>query len=233
MYSFNIEKILLQRALRNTRSFSPVDNYFKQLEVIEDLYFEIEKNIESSKLIQQARKQLVISLVSALEVYFKDSLMTAYDSGSFNDSYLVKRLQKRFFLKDIQDIIKNKITIGEVLASIFTFSNLKSVNKVFSSLIGKNFFKELNEYQFELKSQADEESDIPTINNTTMLNEDRRVYFNLKELYSIRPFITHDQPEKSSISEFQIQYFISSSELFAIVIDNYLCSIMNNEIEEL
>ncbi|HBD93352.1 MAG: hypothetical protein A2015_10450 [Spirochaetes bacterium GWF1_31_7] len=233
MYNFNIEKILLQRALRNTRSFSPVDNYFKQLEVIEDLYFEIEKNIESSKLIQQARKQLVISLVSALEVYFKDSLMTAYDSGSFNDSYLVKRLQKRFLLKDIQDIIKNKITIGEVLASIFTFSNLKAVNKIFSSLIGKNFFKELNEYQFELKSQADEESDIPTINKTTMLNEDRRVYFNLKELYSIRPFITHDQPEKSSISEFQVQYFISSAELFAIVIDNYLCSLMNNEIDTL
>ena len=219
--------------MRNTRSFSPVDNYFKQLEVIEDLYFEIEKNIESSKLIQQARKQLVISLVSALEVYFKDSLMTAYDSGSFNDSYLVKRLQKRFLLKDIQDIIKNKITIGEVLASIFTFSNLKAVNKIFSSLIGKNFFKELNEYQFELKSQADEESDIPTINKTTMLNEDRRVYFNLKELYSIRPFITHDQPEKSSISEFQVQYFISSAELFAIVIDNYLCSLMNNEIDTL
>lgn len=226
MYRFNLEKILLQRALRNTRGFSPIDNFYKQLELIESLYFEIEKNIESSKLIQQSRKQLVISLVSALEVYLKDTLMIAYNSGSFNDCYLVRSLQKRFLLKDIQDIIQNKITIGEILASVFTFSNLKSINKIFSGLIGNSFFKELNQYKFELKSSDDEEKK-ESEGLTTILNEDRRVYFNLKELYSLRPFITHDQPEKSSISEFQIQYFLSSTSLFTFVIDSYLCSIMN------
>lgn len=223
MYRFNTEKITLQRSLRNTRSLSPINNFFGQLELIENLYFEIEKNIESHKLIQQARRQLVISLVSALEVYFKDLLMQSYDSGVFENSYLVKVMNRRFLLSDIKNIIDNKFTVGEILASIFTFNNLKSVNKVFSGLIGMNFFKELNDFEFELKSPvSDDGGTAHFTEKTTLLTEDRRIYSTLKELYSLRPFITHDQPEKSSISEFQVHYFLSAVGLFTVVVDDYL-----------
>ena len=124
MYNFNLEKILLQRAIRNTRGFSPLDNLFIQLENIIELNFEIEKNIESSKILQLSRKQMIVSLVTALEVFLKDSILLAYDSGSFYQCTLVQELKKKFFLKDIEAIIMHKITTGEILASFFYISSL-------------------------------------------------------------------------------------------------------------
>lgn len=221
MYRFNADKILLQRALRNTRSHSAINNFLKQLELIEDLYVEIEKNIDSPLLIQQARKQLVISLVSALEVYFKDILKVSYDSGAFKGSILLKKIPKRFYFNDIEKILDHKISLGELLASVFTFQNLQSINKVFSELIGKNLFQEINQFQFELESPTHSDPSVYG-QKTTILNEDKKVYHRIQELYSLRPFITHDQLEKSAISEFQVQNFLSASCLFAVVIDTYL-----------
>ncbi|MCH5150680.1 MAG: hypothetical protein J1G30_08435, partial [Spirochaetales bacterium] len=120
MYRFNIEKVLLQRALRNTRSDSAFENFMSQLELIEELYVDVEQNISSQRLVQQARKQAIISLVSALEVFLKDTLKTAYDSGAFKNSQLLRNIPKHFFLNDIENIINHNISIGELLASLFT-----------------------------------------------------------------------------------------------------------------
>lgn len=231
MYRFSADRLLLQRALRNTRSQSPVENFLKQQELIEDLYFEIEKNIDSEELVQQARRQVVISLVSALEVYFKDTLKQSYDSGVFKNSFLLKKIRKRFYFNDIENIIDNKVSLGELLASVFTFQSLSSVNKVFSQLIGRNMFNQINTFEFELQVEETDGHSHPG-QKTTILNEDRKVYRRIDELYSLRPFLTHDQLERSEISEFQIQNFLGASCLLVVVIDNYLRELIQSLTEE-
>lgn len=231
MYRFNIEKVLLQRALRNTRSDSAFENFMSQLELIEELYVDVEQNISSQRLVQQARKQAIISLVSALEVFLKDTLKTAYDSGAFKNSQLLRNIPKHFFLNDIENIINHNISIGELLASLFTFHSLRSINKVFSGLIGKNFFTQINQFTFEVEFEKDEIHD--DVKKTTIRHEDYKIYQKIEELYSLRPFITHDQPEKSIISEFQVQNYLSAANLFAFVIDNYLKELIQNNLKEL
>lgn len=231
MYRFNIEKVLLQRALRNTRSDSAFENFMSQLELIEELYVDVEQNISSQRLVQQARKQAIISLVSALEVFLKDTLKTAYDSGAFKNSQLLRNIPKHFFLNDIENIINHNISIGELLASLFTFHSLRSINKVFSGLIGKNFFTQINQFTFEVEFEKDEIHD--DVKKTTIRHEDYKIYQKIEELYSLRPFITHDQPEKSIISEFQVQNYLSAANLFAFVIDNYLKELIQSNLKEL
>lgn len=231
MYHFNVEKVLLQRALRKTRSNNAFENFLSQLELIEELYVDIEQNISSSKLVQQARKQAIISLVSALEVFFKDTLKNTYDSGAFENSELLHNIPKHFYLNDIENILKHKVSVGELLASIFTFHSLRSINKVFSGLIGKSFFKQINNFEFEIEF-GDNEKNHDDIKRTTILHEDYKVYQRMEELYSLRPFITHDQPEKSMISEFQVQNFISTANLFVFVTDNYLKDLIQNNLKK-
>lgn len=231
MYRFNIEKVLLQRALRKTRSGSAFENFMSQLELIEELYVDVEQNISSPRLVQQARKQAIISLVSALEVFFKDTLKNTYDSGAFENSQLLRNIPKHFFLNDIENIIKHGISVGELLASIFTFHSLHSINKVFSGLIGKNFFTQINEFKFEV--EFEEEKNHDDVKETTIRHEDYKIYQKIEELYSLRPFITHDQPEKSIISEFQVQNYLSAANLFAFVIDNYLKELIQSNLQKL
>lgn len=231
MYHFNVEKVLLQRALRKTRSSSAFENFMSQLELIEELNVDIEQNITSTRLVQQARKQAIISLVSALEVFFKDTLKNTYDSGAFENSQLLRDIPKHFFLNDIENIIKYKISVGELLASIFTFHSLRSINKVFSGLIGKNFFTQINQFKFEVEFEKEENHD--DVKETTLRHEDYKIYQKIEELYSLRPFITHDQPEKSMISEFQVQNYLSAANLFTFVVDNYLKELIQNNLKEL
>jgi len=226
MYNFNIDKILLQRAIRNTRSYSPINNFYKQQNLIENLQLEIEKNIDIPKLIQLGRRQLIISLVSALEVYFKDQLVIAFDSGKFNNSNLANKINKTFYLADIQAIIDNNISVGEIIAGLFTFSGLSSINKVYSLLIDEHFLKLLNKFEFEIAIN-DKTSTNKSFEKTTIINEDKHIYKHLNDLYSLRPYLTHDQPEKSVISEFQIQKFLSSSSLFVLAFDCFIKDIIN------
>lgn len=230
MYHFNVEKVLLQRALRKTRGKNAFENFLSQMELIEELYVDVEQNISSPRLVQQARKQAIISLVSALEVFFKDTLKNTYDSGAFEDSQLLRNIPKHFFLNDIENIIKHKVSVGELLASIFTFHSLRSINKVFSGLIGMNFFNQINRFEFEIEVEEEKKHD--DIKKTTILHEDYKVYQRMEELYSLRPFITHDQPEKSIISEYQVQNFLGTANLFAFVTDNYLKELIQQNLKK-
>lgn len=231
MYHFNVEKVLLQRALRKTRGGSAFENFMSQLELIEELYVDNEQHISSPRLVQQARKQAIISLVSALEVFFKDTLKNTYDSGAFGNSQLLRSIPKHFFLNDIENIINHAISVGELLASIFTFHSLSSINKVFSGLIGTNFFTQINQFTFEVEFEKEESHD--DVKKTTIRNEDYKIYQKIEELYSLRPFITHDQPEKSIISEFQVQNYLSAANLFTFVVDNYLKELIQRNLKEL
>ncbi|MCH5151028.1 MAG: hypothetical protein J1G30_10225, partial [Spirochaetales bacterium] len=109
--------------------------------------------------------------------------------------------------------------------------SLRSINKVFSGLIGKNFFTQINQFTFEVEFEKDEIHD--DVKKTTIRHEDYKIYQKIEELYSLRPFITHDQPEKSIISEFQVQNYLSAANLFAFVIDNYLKELIQNNLKEL
>ena len=93
---------------------------------------------------------------------------------------MVQELKKKFFLKDIEAIIMHKITTGEILASIFTFTSLRSINHIFSLLIDKPFFKEINNFEFEIKEAVSETTSDTKTSKKKMLEEDRKIYFNLK-----------------------------------------------------
>ncbi len=229
MYRFNQEALKLQRQLRKNRGYSPVDNFFKQHSLIESLYTEIEKNIDNPRLLQQARKQLVISLVSALEVYFKDIIKKAIDTNCFDDSGILKYIKRTYSLIDLKQIVAERFTAGEILASMCSFQNLKAINKIFSLLIGKNFIKAINTFEFVIEPEFSKTSNPP---KTTIMDEDKRLYKGLNELYSLRPYITHDQLDKSAITEYQIHKFLSSTALFAIAVDNYINSLISDEDEQ-
>ena len=93
-----------------------------------------------------------------------------------------------------------------------------------------NFFNQINRFEFEIEVEEEKKHD--DIKKTTILHEDYKVYQRMEELYSLRPFITHDQPEKSIISEYQVQNFLGTANLFAFVTDNYLKDLIQQNLKK-
>lgn len=217
MYNFNLKKMMLQRKLRSSRGKFPLYNFFEQYNLIEKLYWEIEKNIEKTQLVLQARRQLVISLVGAMEVYFKDSVKEVIDNTAGEYDLLLMSFRQKFTLKDIENILKYKLSMGEIISSLCSFSTLVGIDKIFSKLLGgADFFYNLNNFEFSL-----EDENTSTSEKTKILLEDKDMYIHLKQMFMLRQNLSHDQSNKLTITENQVQDFFTATSLFAIVTNEY------------
>jgi len=126
-----IEIILENIKARKTRSRVPLFFFIEKIEIADKLLEKIHKKISSKRLLQEARKQYIISIVTASEVYFKDKLVWLIDKKKIDCSKFFDK-EKLYTHSDIKTIIDKKITIGDLIASTFNFQNINGIEKAFS-----------------------------------------------------------------------------------------------------
>lgn len=143
-----LEIILEKRRNRRKRSRVPINNFITKWLNASDLLEKIHKKIRARELIQEARRQYIISLVTGLEVFLKDAFVQLIDKYNFDYEPLVKKKSYPISLIDMQYIIKHKVTMGEMIAEQFNFQNLDSIQDAFSSLLGFDFFSALKKYKW-------------------------------------------------------------------------------------
>ena len=113
---------IILKARKNIRKRSSVpisfflDKYFDSCNLLE----KINKKIKMKHLNQEARKQHIISLVTALEVYLKETFVSIINKKKIDCLELITKDWK-FDFYDIQFILKHKITINELIASCYNF----------------------------------------------------------------------------------------------------------------
>jgi len=133
-----IDLILKERRNRESRATWPWETFYQKTERADKLLEEIEKKIKSRNSIQEARKQFVTSYITSFEVYFKDTLLTLLKMVG-NDKF-IEEVKRKFDMIDLERIIKEKLSINELIVSCFNFQDLDQVNKAFSIILSVSFF---------------------------------------------------------------------------------------------
>ncbi len=95
--------------------------------------------------ISYAKQQFIISMVSAIEHFFKDLLIDLIDE----DLVDISELKDKYKLNDIIKLKKGNVSLGELVAKNYNFQNLNEINKIYSKIlkskININFYDKLRE----------------------------------------------------------------------------------------
>jgi hypothetical protein len=96
---------------------------------------------------QEARRYFVSAIITAFEVFWRDWFKERIDARSFTPEQLSRIKEKKFGLSEIQHILGNRITLGELITSIYSFQNSESLNRVASDLLGIDAFEKFRSYE--------------------------------------------------------------------------------------
>ena len=101
----------------------------------------IATGIRASKVISEAKNQHIISIISGLEIFFTDLFIDLIDEYKFEYTQFNVKLD----LLDLSEILKKKLTIGQIISEQFNFQNLDKINKAFSTLLNISFIEALKQ----------------------------------------------------------------------------------------
>lgn len=196
--------ILAARKARKKRSNIPIEFFMDKYLNADDLLITIDKKIKRKDLKYEARKQYIISLVTAFEVYFKEAFILLIDEKRLDISKIKTLFNRKYDFEEVLLINKKRISAGELAASQFNFQELESIQKAFSSLLGRDFISELKRYRWIYGDRKNE-----------FIQLDKDFYIKLERILNLRHNFTHDINFKDFISKKEIKDI--SSNLFTFV----------------
>lgn len=187
---------------KNRRKFTKGAYYLDSLDkynLANNLLKNINKKINSRNLIQESRKQFIISLVTFFEFYFRELLITLIDSEKVDVTRLSNLVDEKFKFEEILFMNQKKITYGELVASQFSFQSINVIDKIFSNVLNLKFIEELKEYKWVFGKGKEDYID---------LSKDSLK--NLDKLLNLRHDFTHD---------INFDYFIHLRDLDDLSVD--------------
>ncbi|AJW71052.1 hypothetical protein [Nitrosopumilus adriaticus] len=165
----NFDKLIPNSTLSNV-----MDNELR------DVIRELDKrNVKISK---QLKKYIIIRLVTIVESYLQNNIAWLVDDYDLNVERLFQGSEIPIPIKYFKEIQKKDFTKGKIIAANFNFQNSSEINKVFSNLLGLNFFDTLHDWiRFGIKNNIVPESEIHLIDN----------WDKFQEIFSLRNTLVH------------------------------------------
>ena len=103
----------------------------------------IEANDFSRELINDARKNLLLNLVTYFETWMKRLFISMIDEYSLNIDKVTSAVDKKLKFQDLIKTLKSPVSIGKLTAEFINFQNINSINKFYSELFDEPFFEEI------------------------------------------------------------------------------------------
>lgn len=148
----------------------------------------------------QARKNLIVNVVSGLENFFRD-LVIQYE-GHWSHEGLNSLLKEKITLGEAYDLFKDTAISKEILvAKSSSFQNIESINYVYTTLTGVKDFYSTLEHFAEIVERAKSCKDFFLI--TIKATPGWRV--DLHKLFQLRHKIVHEPNELLQLDERKLQ----------------------------
>ncbi len=170
---------------------------------------------EFSHLIERS---IVISFISAVEVYYKDIVDTIFRlcHSEFIKEPLKHIHQNKYDINELVDMHVNMIHPCELVTNGLSFQNIESIERVFSKFLKKGFWSSLNGMQFRFKNMPEK----------IAIYEDKYLQ-SLKFLFNLRHELVHDAAKRKFIDFNLIEHIDNAS--FCIMFSNIVLLNMINE----
>jgi len=204
-----ILKLKSNRKYRRDHSFT---NFMIKTNRSRKLINKIFKNINDNTCVKEALCQFVISDITAFEVYFRDIFLAMF-SFCKNDTELLSRctklVDKNFNIEDLVIIEKDGIGIPLIIVGLLNFQNLKTIDKVFSTITQQKIFELLDSNKFYQGKPEDYE----------VYPLDKDWYSKLEEYLDLRHNLTHDFNPRLKIDSKRVIELHENLMAFIIAMD--------------
>lgn len=213
-----IQEIKQYRSNRAERGAEPIKNFCNigiECSTASNQLLENNYQSEFSHLIERS---IVISFISAVEVYYKDIVDTIFKlcNPEFIKEPLKHIHQNKYDINDLIDLHVNMIHPCELVTNGLSFQNTESIERVFSKFLKKGFWSSLNGMKFRFK---DTPKKIATY-------EDKYLQ-SLKYLFNLRHELIHDAAKRKFIDSDLIKHIDNAS--LCVIFSNIILLKMINE----
>lgn len=152
MKDYDVNRLLEKRRLKTGRGDDALYNFYEKVERAV-LLVNFSEDSNSRKIKSESRRQFIISLVTAMEVYLTDLITYLID----NENIKLEKLNlpsHQFTISNIIQIQKSKITVGELISMYTNFQNLDDINQLLSKLFDVKFFDFLKTRTFTFQNTS-------------------------------------------------------------------------------
>lgn len=218
----DIVKITSNKKSRTSRARRPIKAFLELYDATDSALKEVVGLGASEATIETLIKSHVINVVTAVEVYFRDMLDTIFRlcrRESF-ESKIKKLHDKSYKIDDLLVIYVNRIHPLELVADGLSFQNIESIEKTFSTLLDKPFFKQTKQFTWRLKDEPETES---TIQHSDIEN--------LEGIFQERHLLIHNPSRNLSTSLISTQERINSVLGVVMASDLVLTNFINENID--
>lgn len=219
-FRFDYEKILESRKSRAARKKIPFDNFLEKYNSVTNLFDEVHKKFRKNELLQECRKQDIIGIMTAFEVYFKDVI-----------SYLIQKQKldvNRLFVKedqirilDLENIIKAKIKLSDLIHLKYNFMKLSDIDQIFRRTLNIQIFEQLKKFSFRIDKTGFHSIKI-TERRKDDFYLDKDYYAGIEALIRKRNSFVHDTNPALKISKADVEAANESIFEFVFFFDIFL-----------
>jgi hypothetical protein len=201
-----ISKALKLRESLSRTSQNTLDRFYNILSEPKKLLEFIEDKTQRKELIQEARKNYIVALATAFEVFWREFIREAVDSTDIKKAKLSKR---KFSFNEITEILGHKLTLGELVASIENYQGIEPLQEVSQEIFGFDFLGCLSKDEIEVF-----ENDEPVLKIKGEEILKGKTY--IEQGFEMRHQIVHDAGSGLNISKNQVNKIERFMGLFCI-----------------
>ncbi|WP_269621128.1 hypothetical protein [Zhongshania sp. BJYM1] len=218
----DIEKVKSNNLARESRDRRPISAFMELYSATDSALKEVAELGASEATKETLVKSHLINVVTAVEVYYRDMLDSVFRlcKPELFEGKLKNLHDKSYKIDDLLAIYVNRIHPLELVASNLSFQNIGNIEKVFSTLIGKPFFKQAKQLKWRLKEKPETECEINHSDIDT-----------LQEVFEERHLLIHNPNGNLSASLASTEERINS--IFGVVMasDLVLTQFINENID--
>ncbi|MDH3277163.1 MAG: hypothetical protein OEL77_02900 [Nitrosopumilus sp.] len=164
-------------------------------------------NYKNEELKQHLRRYLIIRLVTILEVYFTKWVVRLIDLYKLPYSNMFENPNINIPISRLQEIKKDQISEGKIVATSFNMQNISEINHVFSKLVTPNFLERVKEGKIHREGNKKEK-------NQFVANWD--MFLNI---FKIRNDNIHSLHYHVKYSDEELNQIINASQFFIMFVD--------------
>lgn len=218
----DITKITENSKAKKSREAKPLSAFLDLFNATNSALEEVSELGASNATKEALLKDHIINTVTAVEVYYRDMLDSVFrlcKPPSFNDN-LKKLHDKSYKIDDLIELYVNRVHPLELVVSSLNFQSMQSIEKVFSTLIGKPFFKQAKQMKWRLKEKPENEFEITHENINA-----------LQEIFEVRHQLIHNPGKHFTLSEEIVMDKINSILGVIMASDLVLIRFINENID--
>lgn len=182
--------------------------------------------------IYEARRHYLVILAAAFEMFWRDLIKKLIDDNKLIFHNINKFRSISFTLQDVQLIADNKLSLGELLVTAYTFQSPETVNQVISLILDIDAFaafrKEKYVYVRATNKSEKTKDEMPAefvITGESIL----RGISLINKCFEIRHDTVHDSGNRHRVSKIDLIHVESATYNFIMFFGPFVCDLFESK----